>query len=273
MAKKSDTIKVPGAQLYYEVQGEGPVLLIIPGGPSDTGAFDMLVPYLKDRYTTVVYDPRGNSRSTLDGPPQDQDVPQHADDARRLIEALGGGPVHVLGSSGGAQIALALTALYPEHVRTLVAHEPPCVRLLPDADEILKGMQEVQETSRTTGWMAASAIFNKLIGMEDYEPPQGELPPEAQEGMNRMMGNMDYFFSHGMSLAHYEPDVETLRSRAPRVVVGIGTTSAGQLAYNTGVALAERLGSEPAVFPGDHGGFAGEPEGFAAVLDGVLRES
>lgn len=273
MTKKADTIKVPGAQIYYEVEGTGPVLLMIPGGPADAGAFLGLVEQLKDRYTTVAYDPRGNSRSTLDGPPEDQDVPQHADDAARLIDSLGSGPVHVLGSSGGAQIGLALAALYPDRVKTLVAHEPPCATVLPEAEEVLAGMREVTETHRTSGWMAASAVFGKVIGMEDYEQPEGEIPPEVQEGMNRMMGNMDYFFGHGMSLASYEPDVEALRSGTPRVVVGIGTTSAGQLAYRTGKALAAKLGGEPVVFPGDHGGFGGEAPGFAEVLDRTLRES
>jgi hypothetical protein len=31
----SATLKVPGAKIYHEVQGEGPVLLMIPGGPAD----------------------------------------------------------------------------------------------------------------------------------------------------------------------------------------------------------------------------------------------
>jgi hypothetical protein len=36
---KTFTVKVPGANFYYEVQGSGPVLLMIPGGPTDAGVF------------------------------------------------------------------------------------------------------------------------------------------------------------------------------------------------------------------------------------------
>jgi hypothetical protein len=36
------------------------------------------------------------------------------------------------------------------------------------------------------------------------------------------------------------------------------------------LVLAERLGTEPVVFPGDHGGFAVQPEAFAAKLHEVL---
>ena len=31
------TLKVPGASLYYELRGSGPVLLFMPGGPADAG--------------------------------------------------------------------------------------------------------------------------------------------------------------------------------------------------------------------------------------------
>jgi pimeloyl-ACP methyl ester carboxylesterase len=51
---------VPGATIYYEVQGSGPVLVMIPGGPTDAGIFAGLARCLADRYTVVAYDPRGN---------------------------------------------------------------------------------------------------------------------------------------------------------------------------------------------------------------------
>src|ERR1017187_4380715 len=102
---------VPGARLYYEVQGSGPVLLMIPGGPTDAGIFAGLAGFLADRYTVVPYDPRGNSRSVLDGPPEDQRMDLHGDDAAQLPTSLSGEPAHALGSSGGAQIGLNLAAL------------------------------------------------------------------------------------------------------------------------------------------------------------------
>jgi len=87
MATKSEILKVPGARLYYEVQGSGPVLLMIPGGPTDAGVFAGLAGFLADRYTVVPYDPRGNSRSVLDGPPEDQRMDVHG---RRRGPAAGG---------------------------------------------------------------------------------------------------------------------------------------------------------------------------------------
>jgi len=133
----SSTVNVPGAKIYYEVRGAGPTLLMIPGGPLDAGVYADLSRHLADGYTVVAYDPRGNSRSTFDGEPEEQRLDVHGDDAAQLIEALGDGPAYVFGNSGGAQIGLNLTARYSERVRVLVAHEPSCVMMLPEPSEAL----------------------------------------------------------------------------------------------------------------------------------------
>src|SRR5688500_10153152 len=93
------TLSVPGATLYYEVSGSGPVLLCIPGGPTDAGMFMDLAGRLSDRYTVVCYDPRGHSRSPLDGAAEDISVAVHAEDAALLLAAVGDEPAFVYGSS------------------------------------------------------------------------------------------------------------------------------------------------------------------------------
>jgi hypothetical protein len=54
-------------------------------------------------------------------------------------------------------------------------------------------------------------------------------------------------------------------------VVGIGEDSGGQLAHDTALALADRLGTEPLTFPGDHSGYVTQPDAFAAKLHEVLQ--
>lgn len=268
----SFTLKVPGAKLYYEVQGSGPILLMIPGGATDTGIFADLAHRLADRYTVVAYDPRGNSRSTFDGEPEEQQVEVHGDDAARLIEALGEGPASVFGSSGGAQIGLNLAARYPNRVKVLVAHEPPCVLLLPDPSEALANDQEVYETYRLEGGSAAMQKFMGISGMTDGPeqegaPPQVASTPEADETFARINGNLDYFFAHGlMPLSSYRPDIEALRTGQPRIVVGVGETTIGHTAHQSAVALAEKLGTKPVHFPGDHLGYVIQPDAFAETL-------
>jgi pimeloyl-ACP methyl ester carboxylesterase len=266
---KSSTLKVPGAQIYYEMQGSGPLLLLIPGGPADAGAFATLAPLLADRYTVVAYDPRGNSRSTFDGAPEEQRPDVHGDDAARLIEALGSESADVFGTSGGAQIGLNLAARYPQRVRVLVAHEPPCLMLLADPSKALANNQEVYDTWRREGAAVAMQKFMTMNGMtggakrSDARAPT----PAALETYARIEKNFDYFLAHGMRpLSSYRPNVDALRANKTRIVIGVGELTMGQTANRTGVALAAKLGIKPVLFPGDHIGYGPHADDFADTL-------
>lgn len=267
-------LKVPGAQLYYEVQGAGPVLLMIPGGPADAAIFTGVAGFLAETYTVVRYDPRGNSRSVLDGPPEDQRMDVHGDDAAQLLAALGKEPAQVLGSSGGAQIGLNLAARHPERVRTLIAHEPPCTELLSDAAEKRAFAEGVYDTYRSTGVDAGIQKFLAGTGLGGGPRSPQALPtsPEMQEAFSRIKSNFAFFFAHGLKpISSYLPDVATLRSGPVRIVVAVGETSSGQLAYSTAIALAERLGSATVTFPGGHSGYVEQPAAFAEKLRQVLQ--
>ncbi|HEX9387216.1 MAG TPA: alpha/beta fold hydrolase, partial [Anaerolineales bacterium] len=116
------TLTVPGAQLYFEVIGDGPLLIMIPGAAGRGEVFRPLVSPLAERYQVVTYDRRGFSRSELDGP-QDYDhrLDTDADDVRHLIEQLTDKPAVVFGNSSGATVALEVLVRYPERVDTVVA--------------------------------------------------------------------------------------------------------------------------------------------------------
>jgi pimeloyl-ACP methyl ester carboxylesterase len=55
------------------------------------------------------------------------------------------------------------------------------------------------------------------------------------------------------------------------MTIAAGADSAGQLAHDTGLALAERLGVAVEIFPGGHAGFLTHPAPFAERLRRVLR--
>jgi len=270
---KTGTLPVPGASLYYEVRGSGPVLLMIPGGPMDADGFKEIAERLADSYTVVTYDCRGNSRSPTRGSWDELTVGLAADDAHRLLDVFGPGQAYVLGSSGGATYGLDLVARYPGRVRTLVAHEPPVSELLPDAARYHALNEQVGETCRSQGTSAALDIFVKGIGFDDGEPPTpGEVTPEAAAAEARVGGNLALFAGRLIPvIGNYQPDLAALRRSSTRIVVGVGDDSTPeQMVCQTAHALAERLGSQPVQFPGGHGGFGSHPDGFAARLREVL---
>ena len=275
---KSAMLTVPGAQIYYEVAGKGPTLLIIPGGPQDAGVFTELTQLLADRYTVVAYDPRGNSRTTTEGELGDMDLAVQADDAAALIRAVGA-PAHVFGTSGGAQIGFALAARYPELVTTLVAHEPPSIMLLDDPAAALANDRALYDTYKRDGVEAAMGQFFAENGLADEAPPadgappEFDMPPDAAETFARVSGNFEYWLAHGMlPLTTYRPDIETLRAGQPRIVVAIGENSEGQPIAEMSNAAARALGVTPVIFPGDHMAFGPEAKAFAEALHQAIAE-
>ena len=193
-----------------------------------------------------------------------------------MIRALGAGPVDVFGTSGGAQIGLNLAARYPELVTTLVAHEPPTIMLLDDPSAALAADKEIDDTYRLEGVDAAMQRFFAMNGLDDeinHDDAAHDFAPtpEEAETMERVSGNFEYWLAHGMiPLSLYRPDVEALRAGKPRVTVGIGEQSTGQIIDEMAMALADGLGTDPVFFPGDHMGFGAYPGSFADVLTEAL---
>ena len=265
------SLDVPGARLYYETRGEGPLLFMI-GSPMDSAGFAPLAEAMAADHTVVTYDPRGIANSTRDDPDQDITPELQAGDVHRLIAALGGGPVDYLGSSGGAVVGIALVTAFPGDVRTLVAHEPPVIQALPDRDEVNRQIDEIYQTYRAEGGQAAMQLFLThagLGGMGGDEAPKWEPTPEQ---LARMDETNKVFFEHLLrQTTGFVSDIEALREGSARIVIGVGATSHGQLANRCAVALADQLGQDVVEFPGDHGGFLAHAQEFAQVLTQVVK--
>lgn len=292
-ATKTNALKVPGANLYHEVRGSGPVLLLICGGVYDAAGYAPLAQQLADRYTVVTYDRRGNSRSPLDGPPAQQSIEVHGDDAHRVLSAVGvtdDQPASVFGNSSGGTIALELATRHPEQVRTLVVHEPPLFELLPERDRWRTVIRNVEDAFRTEGAGPALQVLNAGFAMSGAEQaerdaagdregrlpgggeaPQGEPDPETMAMMARFQKNFEFFIGYEVPpFNRYVPDLTALRASPVRVVAAVGEASEGEPPYRAALAVAERLGTRPEVFPGHHGGFGAQPEAFATKLHEVL---
>ncbi|MEV6559812.1 alpha/beta hydrolase [Nocardia sp. NPDC051756] len=272
---RSETLKVPGASLYYEVRGDGPVLLLLPGSGGDAAVFDPIADTLAAQFTVVTLDPRGYSRSTLDSvEPVDQQVAVQRDDAYRLIETLtpAGEDAYVFGGSGGAVVALDLLAHHPERLRLVVAHEPPCFAILPDAAEQKVFIDEVYTLFRTEGVAVAGARFMEGIGgtMKPMPNP-ADLPPRAAEMIHRLHANAALMMAHELRpITAYLPDERTLATHTDRLILAAGKETRGHLPHRPAATLADRLHLPLTEFPGGHSGFTEAPTEFAAQLLDLL---
>ncbi|MEU2506524.1 alpha/beta hydrolase [Streptomyces sp. NPDC007863] len=283
------SLRVDGATLHYEVRGQGPLLLLIPGGAGGAAAFDGVVDALAADYTVAAYDPRGIGSSVLDDAEAEQRVSEHADDALRLLERLSPGePARVFGASSGAIAALHLLTTHPERVERVVVHEPPVVEVLPDAAEHRALLVRVRDTLRTEGLMPAMAVFAAGLteGVEDgaagvkegaeagsAEPKAAPaLPPQAAARAARTMADLPYFVGRIVpAFMAYAPDVHRLEALTDRLVLAGGQDSRGELPHRTAAFLAERLGVDLRHFPGGHTGSTTHPAEFGELLRKTLR--
>jgi pimeloyl-ACP methyl ester carboxylesterase len=281
-------LEVPGAVLTYDVRagatpGHAPTLMII-GSPMGASGFVTLAGHFSDR-TVVTYDPRGVDRSTKADPGRQSTPEQHADDIHRILADLGAGPVDLFATSGGAVNAFALVAGHPDDVRTLVAHEPPLVTILPDREGALAATEAISATYQKRGFGPAMAQFIAVVSHQGPFPTDYADQPAPDPAMFGLPAEDDGTRTDALlgqniiSCTHYEPDFKALRVASTRIVVAAGVESAGQMAYRGALASAERLGIDPVMFPSDHGGFLGgeygqrgDPDAFAAKLRDVLAE-
>ena len=109
-------LAVNGAELYHEVRGSGPPVLLIMGFTGDGGHFETLAELLADEFTVITYDRRGNGRSPRPAGWATTSPQEQADDAAALLAALDLAPAGVYGSSAGASFALCLTIRHPEQI-------------------------------------------------------------------------------------------------------------------------------------------------------------
>jgi acetyltransferase/esterase len=259
------TVVTEGAEVYFERRGSGPALLLISGGGGDAGNYSGLADSLADEYTVLTYDRRGNSRSRLRTDPTKLRVEQQSADARAVLEHNGMGSASVFGSSSGAVIGLDVAARAPHAVELLVAHEPPVISVLDDADRWFAFFDELDRTLEEEGVGPALMKFMSSVGRAENEPRSPEL-------MQRLAGNWEFFARYEMRpVAEFVPDLEALRgSKVPLVFAG-GHESRSYYYCRAGEALAARLGVEFVEFPGHHMAYLDDADSFAPILRQVLN--
>ena len=139
-------------------------MLLISGGGGDAGNYSDIADSLADEYTVLTYDRRGNSRSRLRADPTKLRMVEQSADALAVLEHNGMGSVSVFGSSSGAVIGLDLVARSPRAVELLVAHEPPVISTVDDADRWHACFDELDKIVEEDGVGPALMKFMSSVG-------------------------------------------------------------------------------------------------------------
>lgn len=220
------TIRINDLELFREVTGRGEPLVLVHGSWVDHSNWMLVAPSFAENYQVVTYDRRGHSQSqTKLGQGQ---VADDVNDLAGIIEGLQAGPVHVVGNSFGASIALMLATERPELFQSLSAHEPPLIGLLagnPAMEPILTATSErlgslvKQLSSGDIRGGTTRFVDEVALGPGGWE----SLPEEAKQVF---LANALTWVDEMNEPGAYGLDLRALGRFPAPVLLSIGTTSA-----------------------------------------------
>lgn len=112
---------VNGVKLWYETEGKGEPLVLVPGGPGDPHTiFHLFFSRLADRQRVVYFDEYGVGKSDRATSKSGYSFARDVENLEGLRKALGLSKMNLLGQSYGGMVAEAYALKYPESVERLI---------------------------------------------------------------------------------------------------------------------------------------------------------
>ena len=263
---RTGLIDVGTTQLYHEVRGSGPTLLLITGATGDAGEWERSAPTLAREFTVVTYDRRGFSRSPRPAGWTSTTVDEQADDAAALLRALGLAPAAVVGHSAGASIACSMVVRHPELMRCAVLYEPPLLAVVPHGDEIANDLgSALQAALASEGGRAAMELLIRLMGGDEaFEQWVAATDPAE---VDRILANGGVFVPIELrAFGSFIPDTSAMRASGVPLTVALGEESRAGWFGAAAAWLVDRTGAELAELPGGHAGFDTHPSAFVGLV-------
>ncbi|KAL3459542.1 alpha/beta-hydrolase [Aspergillus heterothallicus] len=276
MTLRSGTLPLDsnGASLYYETQGFGPLLVLIPGGHGTSLLFTSLAATLSAHFRVVTYDRRGFNRSaSLAIPPRGQALATHTGDLAALISHLSGdGEGAILfGSSWAAIIAISLLTTYPRLVGKAILHEPTLVALFPSPKDaqLRDTVTAISQEFQSKGAPAANRLLMPLVGSRTDREAFARTPLYAELASLKTDFFSLYFQREFGECGSFIPDLMALQQERDKLVLVMGDdVSAPEFPIYTVTELSRALGVPAVRFPGGHMGYTYMEKQFA---DAIVR--
>ena len=250
-----------GINWYYEQEGSGPHVVLIPDGFGECKMFDAPMPMIASKgFTVTTFDMPGMGRSR-DAPPEtyEEITPQKlASYVISIMDELKIDIATVWGCSSGGSTVLALVADYSERLRNALAHEVPTYEMpdlmalfdLPDEtiSQVLTENVPKQFVGNPQAWQAMGADVHERL-WKTY--------PRWARGYIRTLG------------CSFPVDQEKLRGKPLAWSVGAATPTA---AFFDIIVTATKLSIPITTLPGMHFPYVSDPEPFAAYVVGETQK-
>jgi 3-oxoadipate enol-lactonase len=193
-------VQANGIDMYYELQGEGEPLVLIPYLAADQACYAFQVPDYARHFSCYTVDLRG---AGLSGKPAGEYTTELlADDVAAFMQAAGIQSAHVAGLSLGAAVGMWLAARHPALVKSLSLHSAwsatdPFLRSVVETWRIMaSGLDSVTD-------MVIAGIFPWCFTPELYAARPEYIDSLADFVRSRPMPPVDAFLQQsGAVLAH-----------------------------------------------------------------------
>ena len=144
-------------KLYYESEGEGEPVVLIPGFAAGRWIWFKQRSELARKFRVIVFDPRGVSKS--DKPHGPQTMSMLADDVAYLLDTIRIESAHIVGASFGGFVAQEFALKYPAMTRKLVL----CCTSFGGPNHVLPAAQTLQAIASTKGLNSEERMRANLL--------------------------------------------------------------------------------------------------------------
>lgn len=271
-------LQARGVDIFVHHEGGGAPILLIPGLGLDHQYYRLATPLLAKTLSVYAVDPRGIGKSGAGDRPFT--VEEWAADFAELIPKLDVGPVHVLGTSLGGAMALALTEQAPELVRSLVVvgafSELDRAAVL-NFDLRKRLIEKLGFSDEVADYMALWTLSREFVNSDaGYQQMLANQRIIRQNSPERYLEFVRSVLAWGRELPG-QADEAKFTSRLPRIerpTLVVGSANDQLIPLRLSEIIAENIpGAELVVMPdGGHIPFVEKPEDAARiVLDFVDR--
>jgi 3-oxoadipate enol-lactonase len=212
------TVQANGIDIYYESQGQGDPIVLIPYLAADQACYAFQVADYAKHFTCYSVDLRGAGLSSK--PDGAYTTALLADDVAGFMQAVGIESAHIFGLSLGASVGMWLAATYPARVRSLSLHSAwdrtdPFLRVIVEGWRIMaQGLGSVTE-------MVIKGIFPFCFTPEEYAARPEYIESLAEFVRGRPMPDVDAFLRQSEAVLTHDAH-EVLGSIRARTLLTYG---------------------------------------------------
>ena len=209
------TIQLPGVSMYYEQQGSGEPLILLPFLTADQACYAFQVAEYSKHFTCFTIDHRGAGQSEMPAGPYS--IEMFADDVAAFLQGMGIGQAHISGLSLGAAIGMWLAAKYPGKVKSLSLHSG-WAKTDPYIKAVVEGWQMLGKALGSVPDLVVRGMFPWCLTPELYAAKPEYVHTLEEFVRSRPAQPIQAFIDHSNAVIAHDAEGQLGAIQAPTLI-------------------------------------------------------